>query len=126
MSLQEILALNQLRCKIATVRAMETWSPGPTTYGDTCPHCNSANYGKYSVEQGTQRYRCRDCKRRFNERPVFTCDCVEPGQIPRCHDCPKFEEFLKSFKSQADDLRMLNRAELETLCKQLSIQSNTA
>ena len=33
----------------------------------SCPHCNSSKYSKDGVEKsGTQRYRCKSCKRSFN------------------------------------------------------------
>jgi hypothetical protein len=116
MSITNILQLTQLRAEVAKIRAMATWPPGPTVYGDKCPFCSSTDYGKYSVENGTQRYRCRACGRRFNQRRAFTCHCQEPGQgASRCHGCPKFEEFLEAFKQHTMDLSTLSLSELETL-----------
>lgn len=116
MSLSDILQLSQLRADIARTRAKSEWEPGPTTYGDKCPFCGSADYSKYSVENGTQRYRCRSCERRFNQRRVFTCHCEEPGQEPqRCHTCPKFETFLEAFKQHSIALNQLSHEELEAI-----------
>ena len=119
MSIVNILQLIQLRAEVARARAMEEWESGPTVYGDDCPFCHSTNYAKYSVENGVQRYRCRSCRRRFNQRRVFTCPCREPGQNPtQCHTCPKFNAFLETFKQQTEKLQDLELAELEALQQQ--------
>ncbi len=119
MSIVNILQLTQLRSEVARTRAMEEWEPGPTVYGDDCPFCHSTDYVKYSVENGVQRYRCRSCRRRFNQRRVFTCPCREPGQNPaQCHTCPKFEAFLETFKQHTEELKGLDQVELTALQQQ--------
>jgi transposase-like protein len=32
-----------------------------------CPHCGSFKYNKFGVDKGSQRYRCKECKRTFTE-----------------------------------------------------------
>lgn len=32
-----------------------------------CPHCNSTQYVKYGIDKGSQRYKCKSCKRNFTE-----------------------------------------------------------
>ncbi len=125
MSIADILKRSQLRAEIARIQAISKWKAEPTTYGDKCPFCGSVDYGKYSVENGTQRYRCRSCERRFNQRRVFECNCQEPGQEPsRCHTCPKFEVFIKAFKQYSTDLNQLSREELEVILDRLTTDNS--
>jgi DNA-directed RNA polymerase subunit RPC12/RpoP len=118
MSVQDLFYLNQLRYEIAMHRSLKQWQAGPVIYGAVCPHCSSANYKKYCVENGKQRYRCQDCKRRFNERPQFECHCEIPGKKPQCHDCPGFQVFLKILQQHSDSLRHRTIEELEQLTNQ--------
>jgi len=32
-----------------------------------CPHCSSRQYVKYGIDKGSQRYKCKSCKRNFTE-----------------------------------------------------------
>jgi len=32
-----------------------------------CPHCGSSQYVKYGTDKGSQRYKCKSCKRNFTE-----------------------------------------------------------
>jgi predicted RNA-binding Zn-ribbon protein involved in translation (DUF1610 family) len=115
MDLQNVFQISQLRYEVATARAIEHWQPGHKEYGYSCPHCGAKNYKKYSVENGTQRYRCEDCQRRFNQRPKFICNCEVPGKLTTCHDCPAMGEFLEVLKTHTKELRPLGLAELEQL-----------
>ena len=115
MSAQTLFYINQLRYEIAMYRSLKQWDPSPTTYGHRCPHCGSTSYKKYCVERGRQRYRCQDCKRRFNERVQFECTCEIPGKTSQCQDCPGFQTFLKTLKQHSESLRNLTLEELEQL-----------
>jgi hypothetical protein len=115
MNVSDLFYLNQLRYEVAMSWSLKQWKSGPITYGDECPHCGSVNYKKSSIEHGRQRYRCRDCKRRFNERPRFECPCDIPGKMPQCHDCPGFQAFLKVLQQHTESLRERTLEELEQL-----------
>lgn len=115
MSTQDLFYLNQLRYEIAMQKSLKQWRTGPVIYGDECPHCRSANYKKYCVENGKQRYRCQNCKRRFNQRSRFECNCEVPGRKPQCHDCPGFQAFLKVLQQNTESLRDRSLEELEQL-----------
>ena len=32
-----------------------------------CPHCKHTKYVKYGIDKGSQRYKCKSCKRNFTE-----------------------------------------------------------
>ena len=33
----------------------------------SCPHCWHSKYVKYGIDKGSQRYKCKSCKRNFTE-----------------------------------------------------------
>lgn len=114
MKFQTVFNLNQLKCEIAMQRALKQWQ-GPKVYGAECPFCGSTDYGKYCVENGKQRYRCRGCKRRFTERNQFECACQIPGRMTRCHECPGLQEFVELARQYSDKLRGLDLEQLQEL-----------
>lgn len=122
MNLKNVFELNQIRCEIAFQKAIKLWQSESKVFGMDCPHCYSLNFNKYSFEKGRQRYVCRDCKRRFNERPHFECTCVTPGKSTICHSCPRFQDFLETMRQYTNELRGLSMEELESLSRQQSLE----
>jgi hypothetical protein len=122
-SFKDVFEINQIRCEIAFRKTLKHWASEAKLFGVGCPHCNSLNFKKYSVEKGKQRYICQECKRRFNERPSFECSCVVPGKRTVCQTCPRFQEFLATLRQHIDALRVLNRQELQILSEQEVLDS---
>ncbi|BBD60723.1 hypothetical protein NIES2109_35220 [Nostoc sp. HK-01] len=120
MNFKNVFELNQIRSEIAFQKAIKLWQSEPKVFGIGCPHCYSLNFKKYSFEQGKQRYICKDCKRRFNERPHFECNCITPGKSTICHKCPRFQQFLETMRQYIDELRGLSIEELQSLSQQQS------
>ncbi|WP_413176506.1 transposase [Anabaena azotica] len=118
MDFKDVFALNHLRCEIAFQKALQLWQSEPKLFGVGCPHCGSLNFKKYSFELGKQRYICKDCQRRFTERPRFECSCIIPGKSTNCHTCPRFQEFLATMCQYVDELRELSVEELQSLTRQ--------
>ena len=110
---KSIFGLSKLLAEVAMRQVLVEHPHQPQVYGQECPFCQSTNFVKYSFEKGKQRYRCRSCKRRFNERPVFKCDCTAIGQISKCQDCPQFKEVVQAAKQRMKDLTNWNVEELK-------------
>ena len=96
--------LIKLRTEVALQQVLVEHGHQPRVYGRECPFCHSTNFVKCGVENGKQRYLCCSCKRRFNERPVFECDCLVVGQSPKCQDWPQFQSIMQAAKQRVREL----------------------
>jgi hypothetical protein len=114
--------LIKLRAEVALQQVLVEHGHQSRVYGGECPFCHSADFVKYSLEKGKQRYRCCSCKRRFNERPVFECDCVGVGQAPKCQDCPQFQSIMEAAKQRVRELADWSVEELQGVLQQPSQQ----
>jgi hypothetical protein len=112
--------LTNLRSKVAMQKALARYLHQPKVFGRECPFCQSLDFVKYSFEQGKQRYRCRSCCRRFNERPVFECSCPEIGQSLHCQDCPQFQSLLEAAKQYLKEIENWSIEELRYFLEQKS------
>jgi hypothetical protein len=97
-------ALIKLRAEVALQQVLVEHGHQPRVYGRECPFCQSTDFVKCGVDNGRQRYSCCRCKRRFNERPVFKCDCLVVGQVPKCQDCPQFQFHLQAAEQRVKEL----------------------
>lgn len=113
--IKSIFGLTKLRAEVATRQVLSEYQYQPRVYGQECPFCQSTNYVKYCLENGKQRYRCRSCQRRFNERPVFDCNCLQPGQIPKCQDCPQFKNIMELVRKRSKELAYWSAEQLQNL-----------
>ena len=110
--------LFKLRAEVAMQQVLVEYGHQPKMYGRECPFCQSTDFVKYSFEKGKQRYLCRSCKRRFNERPVFECDCLAIGQAPKCQDCPQFQSIIQAAKQRVRELADWSVEELQIVLQQ--------
>jgi PHP family Zn ribbon phosphoesterase len=110
--------LIKLRAEVALQQVLVEQGHQPRVYGHECPFCQSTDFVKYSLEKGKQRYRCCSCKRRFNERPVFKCDCLVVGQVPKCQDCPQFLSIMEAAKQRVRELADWSFEELQGVLQQ--------
>jgi hypothetical protein len=122
MKTQESFYLTKLRCEIAMQQALLEWQPVKLDSQQDCelkcPRCQSTNIGtRGRAENGRQRYNCWGCRRSFTEQPKveWHCNCLTPGSIPKCQDCPDFHPFLQLVKLKAETLRSLSEQELQQL-----------
>lgn len=115
MNAQETFYLNKLRCDIAIQQALSSWRPLPQFSGIECPRCQSRELVKRGLENGKQRYICRGCQRSFTEKPKIECNCLIPGNQPKCQDCPQFKQFLTLVKQKMNGLQGLGFHELQRL-----------
>jgi hypothetical protein len=111
--------LIKLRAEVALQQVLVEHGHQPRVYGRECPFCQSTDFVKYSFEKGKQRYRCCSCKRRFNERPVFECDCLVVGQAAKCQDCPQFQSIMQAAKQRVQELADLSVEQLQVVWQQL-------
>lgn len=110
--------LIKLRAEVAMQQVLVEHGHQPRVYGRECPFCQSTDFVKYCLENGKQRYRCRSCKRRFNERPVFECDCLVVGQALKCQDCPQFQSIMQAAKQRIRELADWSVEELQVVLQQ--------
>lgn len=59
--LQDIVILNEKPSYNLTRRELLDNKQG------NCPHCEHGKYVKYGIDKGSQRYKCKSCKRNFTE-----------------------------------------------------------
>lgn len=60
----------QLNSELPQLQVLQIKPDEPITDEINCPNCNSRKYNKAGINPtGKQRYRCKDCKRRFVENP---------------------------------------------------------
>lgn len=107
--------LNKLRCELAMQQALQEWQVKPQIYGMECPKCKSNQIWRCGISEGVQRYQCKNCQRRFQNRLQLVCDCLIPGKQVKCQDCPQFKEFLEIVKQKVDTLIDLSEIDLEKL-----------
>jgi hypothetical protein len=110
--------LIKLRAEVALQQVLVEHGHQPRVYGRECPFCQSTDFVKHSLEKGKQRYRCRSCKRRFNERPVFLCDCSVVGQALKCQNCPQFLSIMEAAKQRVRELADWSVEELQVVLQQ--------
>jgi hypothetical protein len=114
--------LIKLRAEVALGLVLREHKHQPRVYGRECPFCHSTDFVKCGLENGKQRYLCCSCKRRFNERPVFECDCVGVGQVPKCQDCPQFQFIMQAAKQRVKELADWSVEQLQGVLQQLPQQ----
>lgn len=107
--------LIKLRAEVAMQQVLVEHGHQPRVYGCECPFCQSTNFVKCGLENGKQRYSCRSCKRRFNSRPVFECDCLVVGQALKCQDCPQFQSIMQAAKQRIRELADWSVEELQAV-----------
>jgi hypothetical protein len=110
--------LIKLRAEVAMQQVLVEHGHQPRVYGRECPFCQSTDFVKSSLEKGKQRYRCRSCQRRFNERPVFECDCLVVGQALKCQDCPQFQSIMQAAKQRVRELADWSVEQLQVVLQQ--------
>lgn len=115
--IKSIFELSRLQAEVAMQQALEKYPHQPRVYGRECPFCESVDFVKYSLEQGHQRYWCRSCHRRFNERSLFACDCSSLGCELKCQDCPQFKVVISFAKERMGELVGLSAEELQRYFK---------
>ncbi|MBW4611465.1 MAG: hypothetical protein KME22_30850 [Hassallia sp. WJT32-NPBG1] len=114
MDAKTLFYLNSLRTKIAFKEAVQDWKPqiqGPMK----CPLCESEKvYIRMSPQDGNTHI-CQSCKQNFSREMLPGCQCVRPGNLMKCLDCPRFEVFIELLKEKVSGLQGLNRQELKKL-----------
>jgi len=116
MNIQDLFNLTKLRSEVAMKQALPHWQPKAQSEGLQCPRCASRHVaGRGYNENKTRRYICRGCGVSFTEIAKFDCRCQNPGTLPKCQDCPSFQEFLPTLKEKVRRLHNKNREELDVL-----------
>jgi transposase-like protein len=80
-----------------------------TKKGIVCPHCKSTELGGHGVYKGRKRYRCKNCKRTFND--------FSGTAIDRIHNKDKWKEYLPL---------MMKGLSLRAIAKQMNINLRTS
>lgn len=92
--------LAKKRCyELAMQSALETWQRDPVEF--KCPTCGSKKLGTRANLSGKNPCWCPICKHYFDQPKEFVCDCSEPGNQSKCHDCPNFHKLLTAVKARA-------------------------
>ena len=116
MNIQDLFNLTKLRSEVAMQQALPHWQSKAQSEGLQCPQCASRHVaGRGYNENKTRRYICRGCGVSFTEIAKFDCRCQNPGTLPKCQDCPSFQEFLPTLKENVRRLQNKNREELDAL-----------
>lgn len=115
MDIQALFYLNQLRCQVAKQAVLKDWQPQTKEEEIKCPRCNRGNPYKNGCPYNKQRYLCRACQFRFQEKPLLKCSCITPGSDLACQNCPRFKEFLQLVKNKVKSLQELSLEELQRL-----------
>ncbi len=119
MTLRDVFNLNNLRSKVAQEQARAHWKFPVLFNKIKCPACECSDLIKRGRNaKGTPRFICRNCRRTFTQPPQFDCSCSVPGQLPKCSDCPHFNEFLVDWKQNIQSLKGKSFEELECLLRQ--------
>src|SRR4028118_2123980 len=123
MNIQDLFNLTKLRSEVAMKQALPHWQPKAQSEGLQCPRCASRHVaGRGYNENKTRRYICRGCGVSFTEIAKFDCPCQNPGTLPKCQDCPSFQEFLPTLKEKVRRLHNKNREELDVLLSEAQSQ----
>ncbi|WP_445243541.1 MULTISPECIES: transposase [unclassified Microcoleus] len=123
MNIQDLFNLTKLRSEVAMQQALPHWQPKAQSEGLQCPRCDSRHVaGRGYTENRTRRYICRGCGVSFTEIAKFDCRCQNPGTLPKCQDCPSFQEFLPALKEKVRGLHNKNREELDALLSEAQSQ----
>lgn len=123
MNIQDLFNLSKLRSEVAMQQALPHWQPPTQFDGLQCPRCASRHVVKRGYNDSkNRRYICRGCGVSFTEIPKFDCHCQNPGTLPKCQDCPYFQEFLPTLKEKARSLQGKNREELDALLEEAQSQ----
>lgn len=123
MNIQDLFNLTKLRSEVAMQQALPHWPSRTQSEGLQCPECASRHVVKRGYnENKTRRYICRGCGVSFTEIAKFDCRCQNPGTLPKCQDCPYFQEFLPTLKEKVCMLQNKNREELDALFSEAQSQ----
>lgn len=123
MNIQDLFNLTKLRSEVAMQQALPHWPSRTQSEGLQCPECASRHVVKRGYnENKTRRYICRGCGVSFTEIAKFDCRCQNPGTLPKCQDCPYFQEFLPTLKEKVGMLQNKNREELDALFSEAQSQ----
>jgi transposase-like protein len=123
MNIQDLFNLTKLRSEVAMQQALPHWPSRTQSEGLQCPECASRHVVKRGYnENKTRRYICRGCGVSFTEIAKFDCRCQNPGTLPKCQDCPYFQEFLPTLKEKVCMLHNKNRKELDALFSEAQSQ----
>ncbi|MEG4962655.1 MULTISPECIES: IS1/IS1595 family N-terminal zinc-binding domain-containing protein [unclassified Microcoleus] len=126
MNIQDLFNLTKLRSEVAMHQALPHWQSKAQSEGLQCPQCASRHVVKdgYHQQNRIPRYVCRGCGVSFTEIAKFDCRCQNPGTLPKCQDCPSFQEFLPTLKEKVRGLHNKNREELDALLSEAQSQLN--
>jgi hypothetical protein len=114
MNAKTLFYLNSLRTKIALREVLQDWKleiESPIK----CPFCQSEEVYKRMQSKDGNTHICRGCGQNFSREMLPDCQCVRPGNLMKCQDCPRFQAILPLLKEKVSSLQGLNRQELEKL-----------
>lgn len=93
--------LAKKRCyEVALQAALQEWQREPVEL--KCPACGSKKLGINPAWTGKHPRFCTICRHAFDQPDNFVCDCPQPGNQSKCHDCPNFRKLMVIVKTKVE------------------------
>lgn len=125
MSAKTLFYVNRLRTQIAFKEVVKDWKP-EIQEPIKCPFCQCEKVYKRMQVKDENTHICAECRQNFSREMLAGCQCVMPGNLMKCQDCPRFQVIVRLLKEKVSSLQGLNRQELETLLGYCELPLNDA